>query len=261
MKTALGKIILLNGTSSAGKSSIARYLQALLDTSSSIMNIDDYMRNELTTKATELDIALSSGKWRTWWEDLQLILKQLPPKEKEAYFNSCLIRFYEHIKQQVTEGKTVIVDMVLEDTDDFLEILGHLPRITVLIYAPLTTILKHVTSRNESNRAYEQRALAIALHHFSVLYRPKQSDTDSVVDTIHIEDVKNCGELLRQEGYWAKEKINTFVNDFINQFFNNNKEAVSITPVLNYDMVINTGHHSSQACAREIAKQLGTQSQ
>lgn len=256
MNLLAGTIILLNGTSCAGKSSTAKELKNLLGTSSIIMSIDDYMRTNLQQKATQLGCTLGTGKWKSWWEDLQIILQHLPEQEKEDYFNNCLRRFYIDIKNHALDSKQVIVDMVLEDTDDFFEIVENIFIFKVLIYAPLSTILKHLHIRNQAANIHELRVFASALRQYSVLYRAPLSGDEIMLDTLRFADLETYCHYLHHEGYWDAPKIQWLMNRYKACFFTNEDmnlvPKAKISPVLDYDLIVYSGRHTPGQCAQEI---------
>lgn len=77
-RSKTGYIIFLNGTSSAGKTSIAKLLCPMISPACVVMGIDDFMRTVITHKAQELGCTIGTGKWHSWWEDLQIIKECLP---------------------------------------------------------------------------------------------------------------------------------------------------------------------------------------
>ena len=243
-------IILLNGVSSSGKSSLARALKTALDAPTIIMGIDQYMRDEIARKSAEMNHPVQTDNW---WHAMQALLPYMPAEEKDDYFNNCLRRFYQEIKEHRLADNYVIVDMVLEDTHDFFEILDDQPILMILVYAPLHAVLKNLESRNASNIAHEVRVFASALSQYAKLFRPAHDD-EPALDTLQLEDFLIFCNYLRKEGYWNEEKLRTFEQQFKSEFFNNSKPTVNIAPRLEYDLIVYTHQNSPQQCAESIKK-------
>lgn len=251
-----GKILLLNGTSSAGKSSIAKKLHERLGLSSMIMSIDDFMRAETMQKAQEFGCTIGAGDFKSWWIDLQVIIEHLPVDDRDTYFRTCLLKFYHEIKQHVLAGKLVIVDKVLECTNDFYDVLGDLPLIMTLVYTPLHKVLKNLMQRNRSKDAYHRRVFASAMRQFYVLYRPPYEDLetdDQVLDIIDIADLQGSCDFLRDEAYWEPEKVERFCRSFMYKFTDDTPKKIAIIPVLDYDCIVNTEKLLLDVCVERLA--------
>ncbi len=95
----LRKNLLLNGTSSAGKSSIAKKLKTCLGLSSIVMSIDNFMQKETKQKAQELGCTIGESSFKSWWIDMQVITSYLPIETQDNYLQECLLKFYHEIRQ------------------------------------------------------------------------------------------------------------------------------------------------------------------
>ena len=213
-------IILLNGVSSSGKSSLARALKTALDAPTIIMGIDQYMRDEIARKSAEMNHPVQTDNW---WHAMQASYHICQQKKKMIISIIAYVDF-EEIKEHRLADNYVIVDMVLEDTHDFFEILDDQPILMILVYAPLHAVLKNLESRNASNIAHEVRVFASALSQYAKLFRPAHDD-EPALDTLQLEDFLIFCNYLRKEGYWNEEKLRTFEQQFKSEFFNNSSDS------------------------------------
>ena len=154
-----GRVILLNGASSAGKSTLARNLQLLLKEAAMIFSMDDYLAMSRGKHETALDAVRESG---------------LPFIES----------FHAAIAEAVRKGALVIVDHVIGESrrwiQDLLNRLDGIPRILVRVECRQDVLLERERRRTARTPApaHAQRQHAGIHRHF-----PHDFSIDTSADT------------------------------------------------------------------------------
>ena len=154
-----GRVILLNGASSAGKSTLARNLQLLLKEATMIFSMDDYLAMSRGKHETALDAVRESG---------------LPFIES----------FHAAIAEAARKGALVIVDHVIGESrrwiQDLLNRLDGIPRILVRVECRQDVLLERERRRTDRTPApaHAQRQHAGIHRHF-----PHDFSIDTSADT------------------------------------------------------------------------------
>ncbi|QHV54538.1 hypothetical protein DMI72_12420 [Akkermansia muciniphila] len=154
-----GRVILLNGASSAGKSTLARNLQLLLKEAAMIFSMDDYL-------------AMSRGKHETALEAV---------RESGLPF---IESFHAAIAEAARKGALVIVDHVIGESrrwiQDLLNRLDGIPRILVRVECRQDVLLERERRRTDRTPApaHAQRQHAGIHRHF-----PHDFSIDTSADT------------------------------------------------------------------------------
>jgi len=142
-----GRVILLNGASSAGKSTLARNLRLLLKEEAMIFSMDDYLAMSRGKHETALDAVRESG---------------LPFIES----------FHAAIAEAARKGALVIVDHVIGESphwiQDLLNRLDGIPRILVRVECRQDVLLERERRRTDRTPApaHAQRQHAGIHRHF-----------------------------------------------------------------------------------------------
>lgn len=154
-----GRVILLNGASSAGKSTLARNLQLLLKEAAMIFSMDDYLAMSRGKHETALDAVRESG---------------LPFIES----------FHAAIAEAARKGALVIVDHVIGESrrwiQDLLNRLDGIPSILVRVECRQDVLLERERRRTDRTPApaHAQRQHAGIHRHF-----PHDFSIDTSADT------------------------------------------------------------------------------
>ena len=154
-----GRVILLNGASSAGKSTLARNLQLLLKEAAMTFSMDDYLAMSRGKHETALDAVRESG---------------LPFIES----------FHAAIAEAARKGALVIVDHVIGESrrwiQDLLNRLDGIPRILVRVECRQDVLLERERRRTDRTPApaHAQRQHAGIHRHF-----PHDFSIDTSADT------------------------------------------------------------------------------
>ena len=255
-----GTIILLAGTSSSGKSTLAQAIKQKLGSSYEIVAVDDLMNNieilaDPENPNTDVDIAKVMGI--------------LYPKIKE-----------------LSAHKNIIVDMVFGlngnandgSYEKFFNVLHDRRIISVLVYCPLDVIMQHTKKRNSSGKTDEKRDAMSPFVQFSANYKIKAAENEVIVDTINRERIKEAlKEAMRYDMHVAIEQgnipqkqqeeiednliisVDTFFHEkFVEQlgWLPDFGPEVKITSRHHYDLIINSGTGTPEINAQHIIDYL-----
>jgi chloramphenicol 3-O phosphotransferase len=142
-----GKIVLLNGTSSAGKTSLAEVVIRDSETRFEVVSFDDFYRSYPEKHGiTRFN--------REQYEDLRVSL-------------------YRYAKSQSEAGRNIIIDTVEFDLayDRYCEILDCPKVIKAIVYCPLEHILKRIDRRNSADAPAGRRPVLLAFQQFLQMYK------------------------------------------------------------------------------------------
>lgn len=261
-----GRIILVNGTSSSGKTSILKNLEAITPMAQ-FLKVDDYYDAELIQTALNLGWKESS-KIDPW-----LFLNQYLTHKTGKYYFDTEVReqlftatdfFYSKAKSAALHGKTVFVDTVLEYESAYQEAFNYFKNADfsmILIYCPMSIILQRVQERNGSGISSEHRSVFLPFEHFTTMYKVRETAQDPLVDTINTSTLKQAlntaiQELINQG--IAKEyfpRLEQFKENFIAQFKLDQKLHVEITAQHKYiEIFKNDSPESPEIIAQQIKK-------
>lgn len=251
--------IVLNGTSSAGKSSNALELKKILGDSWVIIGWD-VARESLYRSRCEgvgfIDASLSFEQKQKRLQDF-FGLSENKQEQMIGSISKDAIRNHlrTSIKKLFDEGYNLIVDVIQsQDGHDgtiyFLRQQKNVNLFLVLNYCSFDVLVQHVCERNSSGNRLERRSIEIVAEQFCSLYGPVRSKKQIALDVICKQDIKKVFTASLFEKYEHKI-VNKLCNDFIRVFFTH-ENKVQITSYIDYDMVVNTGKYRSQQCAKQI---------
>jgi chloramphenicol 3-O-phosphotransferase len=232
-KTQPGVIILLNGTSSAGKSCIIQELEQIYDQKFQVASVDTFI----------LKLAADAGV------DLAL--------HKDEFFahmdwNNLYANFYTYTKKLSGAGQNLIIDTVLYEAhyETYDKILGT-NVIKILVYCPLDKILDHITQRNQSDDVKEHRNIRQAFEQFLSLYTMQSSPDDTIID---LTNTKQMLHTLHEVQHQSTEKdYQKLMQKFSQQFNLDDSHKIILAQKYPWDLIVNTGIDSSQIAAQKIS--------
>jgi len=235
-----GTVVILDGTSTAGKTSIAKHLVKLLGKTYEKIAMDDFVT-------------------KVFIEQIDL---QLP---KDQFFQRVRQRIsdmYDKINECIDSGKNVLLDTVLSSIDGQKAVSYGLERLQkcnvfmVLVYCPFAVVVERVICRNEQaileNNLENFRSI-LAVLRFADIYRPVKYVDEFFIDTLcrtDIEQAYGCSK----KNYYEKdlEKLGFVKADIIKKFGLNDKEYVKITPRLAYDFIVDASEGTPKGCAKQV---------
>jgi predicted AAA+ superfamily ATPase len=222
-----GTIILLNGTSSAGKSTLIKALHELYP-DFQVASIDEY------TKTHQFN----------------------------GFANLRYNSFYTMIYNQATAGKNILVDTVLYHTrykkyDAMLQS-PRVQLIKILVYCPVDCLIAHVQQRNKSGNSMEHRTINQAFRAFLGLYTMQTKQHNLVIDTIHSDKMKAAlQKSLNVIANWSdknKKRQRATNKKMVHQFNLDTPHQIFITPSHHWDLIVNTSLNSPEEIAHKISE-------
>ncbi len=259
-----GKVILLDGTSSVGKSAIIEEFRKL-HPEYQIVKVDDWFPLDLKEIAERLGWSGDSAvnPWQ-FLKDYYISKDQyyLDTRLRTEIFKGMKSRGYmDEAKKRALHGNNVIIDTVLEDSTQyaiFEETFKDVPTEKVLVYCPLAILFDRVEKRNASADAAEHRTAFLSFEQFPALYKVRTSDSERLVDTVSTQELASLlGKSLEQlralgipAGY--ESELAQFEEQFISHFDIKNRDKIELTPTRLYDRVLNSGSASPSQLAQEL---------
>ena len=253
-----GKVVLLNGTSSAGKTTMLNELKKIDDTIK-VISFDGFWGPY--TKAHPTDELDELAKIARIDENAKQKLNKLA----EAYVRNAFDSFYAQIKDEALKYNIVIVDTVIEDVKEFdklAQALGGIPLTNVVLYCPLDITLERLRQRNIAG--IDPRDFRQPVSQYKLLYKPQEQPSEVVVDTIISKDLKqlvragideylkNPPEDLKDQIDLVAKELEDLYKDFVKHFKLDDLEKVVIVPVRPYALILNC-KKSTQERAQELS--------
>lgn len=260
-------IIILNGTTTAGKSSVALDLKALLEAQSTaveIFAIDTFMVPKIQwalvlNRFNPFNVCVANADLLTPTDILEM--------GKESQVELCMA-----VKAAYAQGKTVIIDASIyrkDQIDFYQQALANLKVTWALVYCPLATLVERVIKRNQTSKIIEQRSVFQALDQFGRLYK---NTNNNPIDVLSQENLYIACDKAQQTHSAMQNTIPDFLRgiqnvicpfgiDRIQKSLLENFELMSngkvlINSIMQHDCVVNTGLYNSTTCARAIVKSI-----
>ena len=212
---APGRIILFNGTSSAGKSSLAEVMVQGSNTKYEVVSFDDFNR----TYREKLGTGQSN---REQYGDMRQAL-------------------YRHAKAQAEDGRNIIIDTVEFDQgyDKYCEILGCSNVIKAVVYCPLDDILKRVDRRNSAEGTNGRRPVLLAFNQFLQMYKLQSSTNELIVERTHTRRLRTAlEEAARRVG--NTRQYEALYATYVRAFRIDKDQEIVVVPKGRYDLVLDT---------------------
>ena len=209
-----GNIVLFNGTSSAGKSSLAEVMVQESKTKYEVVSFDDFRRSYLKEHG----------------------LTGLNRKQSTDFLES----LYRHAKTQSEAGRNVIIDTVEFDLgyDKYCEILNCPKVIKAIVYCPLDSILKRIDARNSADEPSGRRPVLLSFQQFLQMYRLQSSPAELVVEKTTTSRIRAA---LVEAGKKAgnSKQYEALYQQYVKAFGIDKDQEVVIVPNGKYDLAIN----------------------
>ncbi len=263
-----GTLLLLNGTSSSGKSAILNSFQKK-HPDFKVFKIDDWFPDEMSQRATELGWQESSGM--NSWIFLATYAEEKTGKPcfdseiRAALFPQLAIPMYAAAKKALQAGHNVVIDTVFEYDplyEKFSGFFAGFKCVKVLVYCPLDVLLERVEARNRSGVQGETRTAFQSFEQFPALYKAQETVDEVIVDTVSAASMKDALRVAVQELIDNKipdkylPRLQAFEQDFIEQFKLDGQNSITLVPRHQYDLILNSGKHTPDELAVEIERIL-----
>lgn len=234
-----GRVIILDGVSSSGKTSVSNCLLRRLGCSYKKIALDDYVA------------------------DLFLAKKELnlPQKSFIALISERRNQMYQDIRRWTSCGKHVLLDTVLsglegkKDVSIAFEKLQGLEIVKILVYCPLSLITERIEKRNAKSffedKPKEMRSIAATLQ-FCNVYKVLHSEDEFCLGTLSKKDIDMAYEF---PDFVPKQDIQIFHSvkkRLLSCFGLHERASVKITPRLRYEYIIDTSKSSVKECADNV---------
>jgi chloramphenicol 3-O-phosphotransferase len=210
-----GRIVLFNGTSSAGKSSLAEVVVQESKTKFEVVSFDDFHRSyreKLGTTRLE--------------------------REQREDFRTAL---YRHARTQSDAGRNIIIDTVEFDVayDRYCEILNCSNVVKAIVYCPLDQILRRIDRRNSSGDPAGRRPVLLAFQQFLQMYQPQTSPEELVVEKTSTSRIRAA---LAEAGKKAgnPRQYEALYKRYVTAFGIDEDREVVVVPKGKYDLVLDT---------------------
>lgn len=260
--------LVLNGTSSAGKSTLAKNFKDLAPQQRiEILQFDteatQVIKETLETMGHHYD-----GKtdiW-TWFDTLPEEIKKKIDKGEGSWGEQSYKRLIAKAQTSVAKGINVIIDTVFSDETSYTRFKTELsPERTyfVLVYAPILQLLTNVLARNSSGNKSEERDLSMPFgQYLQEFYQPCDSSSPNKLDVLTREDFDVVfQELERCSKDQDQDNLKDGKAKVISTFFGD-KEATGIALKMSpHDFVIHTENANSYDCAQTLAAWLASKVQ
>lgn len=258
------EIVFVYGTTTAGKTSIAAKLAEELH--AKVLSIDSFVVPKVaytlfTQRMNPYNICVAN-------EDL-FQKSHMKNIKKEAIGELCAAAITAYKQNNI-----VIIDAPIYKQKHVnfykgkFEEFGILDVSWVLVYCPISALVKRVIDRNNNSSIIGQRSIVQALYQFSLLY---QSQGDGSIDQLSRDDLnfidqakivheimqKDIPDLLKG----VQKAICPFTfeeikNLMLKKFSFGSDGVAPINPVIEHDLIVNTGQYDSAVCAQMILKFL-----
>lgn len=264
---ATGMLILLNGTSSSGKSAI---LDSFYKSNPifKVFKVDDYFPTQALKKAKELGWEEHNGVEP--WVYLANYVEQKTghpnfDTQVRAYLFHETSPMYQEAHKALRTGHKIIMDTVFEydpEYERFSDFFKEFNCFKVLVYCPLDVLIERVQTRNRSGKKEEIRTAFQSFEQFPALYKPQEHEHEPVVDVVSSDSIKTALDTAIQElvAYKIPEKymqpLQNFKLNFIKQFKLDKLSDIKLVARHHYDLILNSATHTPEKLAELIEKNL-----
>lgn len=254
-----GSVVLLNGTSSVGKTSIAHELVQIIP-NSIVLSLDDLYWNNMFQAATDMHLINEHMSF----EQQSLLLSRY---KKKIYKYYCSMRsertcyqLHNQARRLADQGYTVIIDTVLgvrdhgNDIIHFKQTMEGMSVVYVVCYSGLRDLQKRVEHRNRSTIFMNHRKLVAVLSQVTMLY-DLACNQENAIDVLDYEDVLLLFDDLYEDECFEKKhkKIKSLYLQYVSQYNFKHCRFAHIVYKYDCDLFVNTGYSSPKQSAYVIA--------
>lgn len=261
-----GTIIILNGTSSVGKSTLASQISKKLK-DSVIVRCDEVAVDVFKNLVNKKNYTISEN---TPKDLLSLIYKGVPDIDPNFLDDEINKEMYERIRSAASQGKIVINDnawIQQKDAENCEEELKGFSVICIFVHSSLNDLLVRVKKRNEQSSEIEHRVMTLPFQTISLMYRTVNKENECIVDTWKAQSVREFMDHLQKEfetikhlynSYWVEEATSFFssLQEFYDHFKISNENSVPVTSKFPFDYLINTSKSTLEECTQQVVHWL-----
>lgn len=257
------RIVVLNGTTTAGKSSTALELKKRLEKelfSVEVLAIDTFM-------VPKVQLALGINRLNPlncFVPNIDIIT----PPEIEAMGKASQIELCTAAKSAYEKGKIVIIDAPIYRPDQvefYQRAFDGLNVTWALVYCPLSKLVNRVIERNEKSGITEQRSILQALNQFSQFY---SSSSEQSIDILSTDTLFSALERAQHEHAIMQDKLwdflksvqhaicpfdfETIKQNMLRKISFGQEEKVMLGSVVSHDCFVNTDEDDAEGCAEKV---------
>lgn len=235
------KLIVLDGVSSVGKSSIARSFMNLQPDMYILIGINDFVS----------PVFLEQQKNPLPFE---LFMKRI---------DTCNEQMFKKIRELVLHGKPVVLDTVMaglrgiEGIEQDISAMKGLDKTLVLIHVPLSMLIQRITERNkraqEQHNPQDSRSLVLTLRQLSATYKERCAGSEIDLGIVTRQELEHACLLAKDEFGDNAHAYRQFTQEVLSNLGLTNKEKITITTRVHYDLVINAEHTRPEESAITIS--------
>ena len=257
------RIIVLNGTTTAGKTSIASELKKQLEDQSyrvEILEIDKF----LVPKVQWAVATNRSNPFNCFVPNSEIITSS----EIEAIGKESQLELCQAAKNAYAQGKIVIIDAPMyrpAQIEFYYRALENLKITWTLVYCPISLLVDRIVKRNESSGTTNQRSILQALNQFNCLYKNQSMepiDTLSKSTLLYSLDKARVEHDLMQAKLWDLLKsvqraicpyeFESIKNTMLARLSPEQESEIQIGSAVFHNLVVNTGLNNPSECAEQI---------
>lgn len=249
-----GIAIILYGTPSAGKTTLAKELVDKLPGNFQMLKKTEYVE----TKTKEF-IYQTTGKKVSSRIDMIEAVEALPHDlriQTNKFTKEGIYVTLQKIEDITARGENVIFDVCLSGVEN-LKPLNCKNTLTVLVYAPLKTVsdreIPRAKKNNDSLAVLQKRRNAI-LCMFTGLYQPKKVDSDNYIDILTKDDLEEF--FLAAGKKLQVTRLKTTYEKALKKYEFDVYKKRKIYAIPQHDLLLNTGNNSALECAMKVKRAL-----
>ena len=258
--TLQSKVIILNGTSTAGKSSIIEKF----DSSYERIALDIFIPQEWarilekkTGKKHEALININESEEESDKLDQQIKDAGFSKEQAKKIWNSMHGRMFKKIRNLAIQNKNIVVDTCADEDKVISQSLeachGLQDVFWILVYCPFSELV----TRAHARKKREGRAMLFAqpLAHFYHLYKAKETNNEVDLGKLSREELDSAWQEARSYGDHvdfgiSDEQFDRSATRAKQKLGLDNKNVVTVTPRLAYDCIVNSVQPPQESVAQ-----------
>lgn len=261
----IGHVILLDGASSSGKTSIGKSLKGMLGDDWRFVYKDifdwnliaQWAENTYGCKLPRNDIEEIEKQLKSFGIDVGKLAENF--NEKIGLICKSDSDLYDEVKRLVNSGKNVICENVVWSQASWNKCFQNLGDevISVLIYCPFDMNEERIEARNMRESVVEYRSLSLFLEHFRLLFKPEEQEHENVLGEIILDDFDEAFELSKDDfnkntGVKKFYSVPIDKSDLIQDLGLKDNKSSFLSSKFHHDLTINTSFGIPEKCAQKI---------
>lgn len=195
VSSAVGSVILLNGTSSAGKTSISQELIKILPENWVAISLDDVMIPAFIAEGKRLGFITDEMSLEQQYAQVAEHRSAIYVEFDRTNWVQPLRMLNNLVRQTALSGKSVVFDNILgtlDDSDvaDFYDSMQGIEVYSVLVYCSPAYLVHHVITRNHGASFGENRNILNPLKQFCCLYTTQDIQTVDSITSLSNKEVE-----------------------------------------------------------------------